>query len=125
MSRAGIEYVAIPDPSFFDLAAQHSNLVVFEMHADHRAGACTEFISYWLPISSVDLPGVLKWLPPATRVVFCCKHATEQLDTLTKPILLQLGIKTVYFLSDSPSSKENAGLTLAPPHAIRIENYEK
>jgi hypothetical protein len=100
MSRGEIEYAAIPDHSFFELAAQHSNLVIFEMHADHGAGGCSDLISYWLPISSVDLPDVLRWLPPASRVVFCCKDATEQLNTRTKTVLLQLGVGTVYFLDD-------------------------
>lgn len=30
MSRGGVEYVAIPDHSFFELAAQHSNIVIFD-----------------------------------------------------------------------------------------------
>ena len=79
-------------------------------------------VSSWLPISSVDLPGVLKWLPPATRVVFCCREATEQLDTSTKTVLLQLGIGTVYFLGDR--SVFHGGRWLDPEVTTRDGNRE-
>jgi hypothetical protein len=108
MSRDGFEYVAIPDQSFLELMQQHSNLVIFDVHADRGASGWSELISYWLSISAVDLPRVLKWLPPGSAVVFCCRHAAEQLDTRIKTILLQLGIGTVYFLDD--------GQTFRPSH---------
>jgi hypothetical protein len=101
MPQDGLEYVAIQEDSFFEPTEQHPSLVIFDMHAAHEASGWGEFISYWLPISAVDLPSVLRWLPPASRVGFCCKNATAQLDTHTKTILLQLGIGTVYFLSGS------------------------
>src|SRR5579862_3714272 len=95
MPRRGIEYFAIPGYTFFEFAEQHPNLVIFDVHAEGSASGGSEFISYWLPISAVDLPGVLKWLPPASTVVFCCKDATEHLDNRTKTILSQLGIGIV------------------------------
>jgi hypothetical protein len=101
MSLRRIEYVAIPDHSFFELAEQHPNLVIFDVHSDRGVNGWSEFISYWLPISALNLPGVLKWLPPASIVVLCCKDAAEQLDARTNTILLQVGIGTVYFLDDS------------------------
>jgi hypothetical protein len=107
MSRGGFEYVAIPDHSFLELMDQHPNLVIFDVHADRGACGWSELISYWLPISAADLPRVLKWLPPASRVVFCCKNATEQLDTRIKTILLQLGIGAVYFLDDGQTFRPN------------------
>jgi hypothetical protein len=107
MSRGGLEYVAIPNHSFFELMEQHPNLVIFDVHADRGASGWSELISYWLPISGVDLPRVLKWLPPASTVVFCCRHAAEQLDTRIKTILLQLGIGTVYFLDDGQTFRPN------------------
>jgi hypothetical protein len=107
MSRDGFEYVAIPDQSFLELMQQHSNLVIFDVHADRGASGWSELISYWLPISAVDLPRVLKWLPRASTVVFCCRHAAERLDTRIKTILLQLGIETVYFLDDGQTFRPN------------------
>jgi hypothetical protein len=100
ISRNGFEYVAIPDHSFLELMEQHQNLMIFDLHADRGASGWSELISYWLSLSAVDLPRVLKWLPPASTIVFCCRHAAEQLDTRIKTILLQLGIGTVYFLDD-------------------------
>jgi hypothetical protein len=107
MSRDGFEYVAIPDQSFLELMQQHSNLVIFDVHADRGASGWSELISYWLPISAVDLPRVLKWLPPASTVVFCCRRVAERLGTRIKTILLQLGIGTVYFLDDGQTFRPN------------------
>jgi hypothetical protein len=70
LSRDGFEYVAIPEQSFLELMQQQSNLVIFDVHAERGASGWSELISYWLPISAVDLPRVLKWLPPASTVVF-------------------------------------------------------
>jgi hypothetical protein len=107
MARGGFEYVAIPDQSFLELMDQHPNLVIFDVHADRGACGWSDLISYWLPISAGDLPRVLKWLPPASRVVFCCKNATEQLDIRIETILLQLGIGAVYFLDDNQTFPPN------------------
>ncbi|MGA3092904.1 MAG: hypothetical protein ABSD75_30280 [Terriglobales bacterium] len=106
MSQGRIEYVAVPD-SFFELGKQHPNLVIFDVHAGLGVSRWFELVPYWLPISAADLPGVLKWLPPETTVVFCCKNATEQLGGQTKTMLLQLGIGTVYFLSNNPVFQGN------------------
>jgi hypothetical protein len=106
MSRGGFEYVAIPDHSFLELMDQHPNLVIFDVHADRGACGWSELISYWLPISAGDLPRVLKWLPPASRVVFCCKNTTEQLGTRIKTILLQLGIgRSISWTTAKPSGR--------------------
>jgi hypothetical protein len=107
MSCGGFEYLAIPDHSFLELMEQHQNLIIFDLHADRGASGWSELISYWLSISAVNLPRVLKWLPPASTVVFCCKHAAEQLDTRIKTILLHLGIERVYFLDDGQTFRPN------------------
>jgi len=122
MSRRGIEYVAIPEYAFFELAEQDPNLVIFDVHGDGGSSGGPEFISYWLPISAVDLPGVLKWLPPASRVAFCCKGAAEQLDNRTKTILSQLGIGIVYFIDDN--SVGQADRSCASEIAARTANRE-
>jgi hypothetical protein len=101
VSPRGIEYVAISDCIFFELAEQHPEFVIFDIHADRGVSGWSEHISHWLPISIAELPCVLKWLPPESIVVLCCKNAAQQLDTRTKTMFLELGIGTVYFLDDS------------------------
>jgi len=103
----GIKCVAIPDHLLLTWAEQCPSLVIFDMHVDHGFSRWSESISYCLPIPPCELSSVLKWLPPASRVVLCCKDAAEQLAPQDKTILLQLGIGTVYFLSDSPLFEEN------------------
>jgi hypothetical protein len=120
--RSGVQFVAIPECSIFELAEQDPNLVIFDVHTDRRTGGRLEFISYWLPIHIGDLPSMLKWLPPGSRVVFCCKNATEQIDMHAKCVLLRLGIKTVYFLSGSPVPEENRWLD--PEVTARDDNRE-
>lgn len=106
-SWCGIEYVAIPKQVLFEWNEQSSNLVIFDLHPD-RAGSKSSEFSCWLRISPADLANVLKWLPPTSRVVFCCRDATEHLNTRTKTILLQLGIETVYFLEESLVVRPNS-----------------
>jgi len=116
-SRCEIEYVAIPQQSLLELAEKFPNLVIFDLHGHRVASGRSEVISCWLPISAVDLPSILKWLPPASRVVFCCRDATEQIDTQSEAILLQLETGSLYFLDDSLPHEANrrwaAGVTPA------------
>lgn len=100
MPSSGIQFVPLPECSLFELAEQDPSLVIFDVHANRKTSGRLKFISHWLPISAGQLPIMLKLLPPGSRVVLCCKDAIEQIDTHTKRILLQLGIKTVYFVSD-------------------------
>jgi hypothetical protein len=114
-----IEYVAIPDHLLFTWAERCPGLVIFDVHADHGVSRWYESTSYYLPISPCELPGVLKWLPPASRVVLCCKDATDQFAPQAQTMLLQLGIGTVYFLNDTPGFEANhrgeAGLITRDP----------
>ena len=99
-SRKWIDYVAIPDHLLFEWLELWPGIMIFDVHAGRGYREWSQFVSHWLPISAIDVPTVLRWLPPASTVVFCCKDATEQIDTRTKTILLELGIETVYFLDD-------------------------
>jgi hypothetical protein len=108
ISRKWIDYVAIPDHFLFEWLEQCPGIVIFDVHAGRGDRGWRQFVSHWLTISAIDLPTVLKWLPPASTVVFCCKDATEQIDTRTKTILLELGIGTVYFLDDSRVLQANS-----------------
>ena len=110
VSWDGVEFVAIRDRSFRERPEQHPNLLIFDVHPNHGVSGWWRFPSNWLPISAVDLPSVMKCLPPGSRVGFCCRAATEDLDPPIKMILLQLGIKTVYFLSASRVTQGNRWL---------------
>jgi hypothetical protein len=118
--RGGIESVAISDRSLFEWAARHTNLVIFDVHLDRGIGGWTELTPYWLPLSTMDLPSLLEWLPPASKVVFCCRDAALQLDARTKTTLFERGIETVYFLDESRIFEpDHSGAPVAADQANR------
>lgn len=95
-----IEPIGVSDYLLLKWAGDDPNLVIFDVHRDRGFAGRIEFTSYWLPIPTNELPDLLKWLPPSSRVVFCCKDAVEHLDGRAQTILLQCGIRTVHFLID-------------------------
>lgn len=112
-----LEYVPISESVLLGWARKCSNLVIFDLHAWDlhprlSSKAREEFAACYLPISVEDLPGILRWLPPRTRVMFFCRCAAEHWDFRTESELLRLGIETVYFLDDQrPLPEEvNSGM---------------
>ena len=99
--RYGLRHVAISDYMLMEWAAGIPNLVILDVHRNRGIGGWDELASCWLPISIKDVPSLLELLPPASMVVFCCREATEQLDSRSKTALAQTGIGTVYFLESS------------------------
>lgn len=101
-SRPTVAYVPIPDYLVSEWTACYQNLILFDLHADHGINDCDECAPYRLTITTGDLPDLLRWLPSASRIVFCCRHATENFDNRIETAFLQLGIETIYFLDESP-----------------------
>ena len=105
--RCGVEYVAIPSLVLREWAAFYPNLLVFDFHLGHERSGRHEGISGWLTISMSNLPSLLKWLPPKSVLVVCCREVIECFDAQIEEILLQLGVGIVYFLDESAGSTLN------------------
>lgn len=99
LSRS-IECVAISECLLLEWTRKCSNIVIFDLHAQPRSRPRAEFADCYLPIAIEDLRGILRWLPPGTRVIFCCRCAAEHWSFRTESELLRLGIGIVYFLDD-------------------------
>jgi hypothetical protein len=99
--------VAISDYLLVEWAARVPDLVILDVHLDRGIDGWNELVCYWLATSPEDLPSLLKWLPPASIVVFCCREATMLLDARSKTSLDQAGIGTIYFLEDSAVFQAN------------------
>jgi len=97
-----VRRVAISDYILLEWSEEVPDLVILDIHLDRGIGGWDELAAHWLPIQRTDLPSLLKWLPPASMVVFCCRESAEQLDTRSEAALVQAGIGTIYFLDDSP-----------------------
>jgi hypothetical protein len=102
-SPSAIEYVAISGFLLFEWTACYRNLVILDLHGDREKNSWRDYFPSWLAVSISDLPNVLAWLPRESRVVLCCRHATEQFDSRTEALLTQHDIRTVYFLDDHTS----------------------
>jgi hypothetical protein len=102
-SPSAIEYVAISGFLLFEWTACYRNLVILDVHGDRERNGWRDYFPSWLAVSISDLPNLLAWVPRESRVVFCCRHATEQFDARTEALLTDHGIRTVYFLDDDTS----------------------
>ena len=99
--RLMVRRVGISDYLLMEWAEHVPDLVILDVHVDHGIAEWDEFASHWLPIRPYDLRNLLKWLPPTSMVVFCCREATEQLDAQSETALVRAGIGTIYFLDAS------------------------
>jgi hypothetical protein len=100
---SAIEYIAISGFLLFEWTACYRNLVILDVHGERERNGWCDYFPSWLAVSISDLPNLLAWLPQESRVVFCCRYATEQFDARTEALLTQHGIRTVYFLDDDTS----------------------
>jgi hypothetical protein len=104
-SKSEIDYVAIPGFLLRDWIERSGNLVIFDLSADRQRSADDERFPEMLVTSISDLPNLLKWLPPASTVVFSCGDDIERFDTQIEDALLRLGIEAVYLLDKGATFK--------------------
>jgi len=90
-----LEYVGISTCTIERWAQCCTNLVIFDLSATHTLPGS-------LHISLYDLRGMLKWLPPGSRVVVSC--LTNRLDGECESALLLLGIEVIYLVECSAAS---------------------
>jgi hypothetical protein len=100
-SKGRIEYVVIPHSFLGGWAQSYPNLVIFDLQARAPGDESLENIAGWLPVSASELPGLLKWLPPESRVVFSAAGAIRRLDSEIEDVLLQSNIETVFFCEET------------------------
>jgi hypothetical protein len=105
--RPMVRRVAISDYLLLQWSEEVPDLVILDIHLDRGIGGWDELASHWLAVRLTNLPNLLKWLPAESMVVFCCREATEQLDTRSEIALVQAGIGTIYFLDESPIIQAN------------------
>ena len=96
--KSRINYVAIPDLLLHEWAKCYPDLVVFDLCTDIERNVRHEDTPGSLTVSKGDLPNLLKWLPPESRVIFSRGDGMERFDAQTESTLLQLGIEAIYFV---------------------------
>jgi hypothetical protein len=99
--KRGITYVVIPRFLFNEWAHCYPNLVIFDLQTHHERNTRCESIPESLQVSLVDLPGLLKWLPPESTVVVSGGAAMERLDAKSESTLFRLGIDVIFLLDRS------------------------
>jgi hypothetical protein len=77
--RERIEYLPVSEELLFEWMAEYQNLVIFDVHVHREIGGRPEVRpSCRIPVSIVDLPGLLRWLPPASRIVFLLSTGSDR-----------------------------------------------
>lgn len=78
------------------------NLIVIDLirtpPARAASGTYCEPLSGTLSVSIAELHDVLRWIPPLTTLVFCCRGEVSRFDPNIEQHLLQAQINVVYWI---------------------------
>jgi hypothetical protein len=75
------------------------NLMVIHLQTKPAPRADNETIPSILDVSTVELPNLLRWMPPHTTLVFCCPGEFRRFDANIEELLFRAEINPVYVLS--------------------------
>lgn len=75
------------------------NLMVIHLQAKPEPRADNETIASILDVSTIELPSLLRWMPPHTTLVFYCPGQFQRFDARIEELLFRAEINPVYFLS--------------------------
>lgn len=74
------------------------NLLVIHLQSKPEPRADNEAIPSILDVSRVELPNLLRWMPPHTTLVFCCAGQFPRFDAKIEELLFRAEISPIYFL---------------------------
>lgn len=106
-----LEYIAIPKSLLPEWTRVCPNLVIFDLQSPCERTARNGSIPGSLPLSADQVDGLIRWLPPESKVVFCSHNGVERFDKRTELTFLGLGIEAIYFVDSDPDSSQLPGLS--------------
>ncbi len=105
---ASLRYVTIPVEILNRWTTDCQNLIVINLQSKSIPGADDATMSVALDASLMELPSLLRWIPPETRLVFSCPGRMRKFDGRIEELLFRAKINPVYLL--------------APPVRERVSN---
>jgi rhodanese-related sulfurtransferase len=97
-AQAGLDYIRISIALLSEWEMHQSNLLIIDLRSDTTKGANGDSIPGSLNIPIVQLAHLLRWIPPASRVVFYNEGEVDRFSTTVEQTLLTAGIDGVYTL---------------------------
>jgi rhodanese-related sulfurtransferase len=97
-AQAGLDYIRISIALLSEWETHQSNLLIIDLRSDTTKGANGNSIPGSLNIPIVQLAHLLRWIPPASRVVFYNEGEVDRFSTTVEQTLLTAGIDGVYIL---------------------------
>jgi rhodanese-related sulfurtransferase len=103
--QAGLDYIRISIALLSEWEMHQSNLLIIDLRSDTTKGANGDSIPGSLNIPIVQLAHLLRWIPPASRVVFYNEGEVDRFSTTVEQTLLTAGIDGVYILDGGIGSR--------------------
>lgn len=93
-----LRYVPISADTLYQWSASRENLIVIHLRATSTRTVDAETIPGVLEVSTVELPSLLRWIPPQSSLVFCGQPKIQRFDSNIEEMLFRAKINPVYFL---------------------------
>jgi len=109
LSRTGeLQYIVTSGEFFSRFLINRPDLIVMDLRWSLATEAPDEAMPFLVRVSTDEIRQLVKWLPPATTLVFLSGHGLKVLDAGIESILRELRINPVYLLdcrdASSPTS---------------------
>ncbi|MGO8790237.1 MAG: rhodanese-like domain-containing protein [Terriglobia bacterium] len=95
---AGLDYIRISIALLSEWEMNQSNLLIIDLRSDTTKGANGNGIPGSLNIPIAQLAHLLRWIPPASRVVFYNDAEVDRFNATVEQALLSAGIDGVFIL---------------------------
>ena len=103
-AQAGLDYIRISIALLSEWEMHQSNLLIIDLRSETTKGANGNSIPGSLNIPIAQLAHLLRWIPPASRVVFYNEGEVDCFSTTVEQTLLTAGIDGVYILEGGVGS---------------------
>jgi len=97
-AQAGLDYIRISIALLSEWEMHQSNLLIIDLRSETTKGANGNSIPGSLNIPIAQLAHLLRWIPPASRVVFYNEGEVDRFSATVEQTLLTAGMDGVYIL---------------------------
>jgi rhodanese-related sulfurtransferase len=102
--KGRLQYVVISPALLSEWEAHEANLIVVDLRPELDSGGNDDAIANSLRIPVARLATELRWVPPATRLVFYGGDWVGPFNAVVEEALLCAGIEAVYLLEGGPEA---------------------
>lgn len=119
-----LRYVPITAETLHEWSTSRENLIVIHLSAKSSYRADPKTIPGVLEVSTLELPTLLRWIPPESSLVFCGQPEIQRFDSNIEEMLFRAKINPVYFLI-RPSGVPRTQLRIPKDNSVPRLGYLK